>query len=77
MKGKVAGQSRATKVREAEDQGGKSPRSLRLGGQRPSGPGAKSQECQECPKPLRERDRERERGGGAGGEREGGISPLF
>ena len=52
MKGKVSGQSRATKVRAAEDGGGKPPGRLRPGGQSPSGPGG--QECQERPKPPRE-----------------------
>ena len=42
VKGKVSGQSRATKVRAAEDQGGKPPGSLRPGGQRPDGPRDKS-----------------------------------
>ena len=42
VKGKVSGQSRATKERVAEDQGGKPQGSLRPGGQRPSGPGAKN-----------------------------------
>ena len=42
MKGKVSGQSRVTRVRAAKDQCGKPLGSLRLGGQRPSGPGAKS-----------------------------------
>ena len=42
MKGKVLGQSRAAKEQAAEDQGGKPQGSLRLGGQRPSGLGAKS-----------------------------------
>ena len=42
MKGKVSGQSRAAKVRVAEDQGGTLPGSLRPGGQRPSGLRAKS-----------------------------------
>ena len=40
MKSKVSEQSRAAKVRAAADQGGKPPGGLRLGGQRPSGPGA-------------------------------------
>ena len=42
VKGKVSGQSRVANVRAAEDQGGQPPRSLRPGGQTPSGPGAKS-----------------------------------
>ena len=42
VKGKVSEQSKAGKVRAAADHGGKSPGSLRPGGQRPSGPGAKS-----------------------------------
>ena len=41
VKGKVSGQSRATKVRVAEDQGGEPLGSLRTGGQRPSSPGAR------------------------------------
>ena len=57
VKGKVSGQSRATKVRAAEDQGGKPRGSLRLGGQRPSGLRA---ERQEHPEPQREKERERE-----------------
>ena len=42
MKGKVSGQSRAAKVRAAEDQGGKPLGSLRPGDQRPSSLGAES-----------------------------------
>ena len=42
VKGKVPGQSRAAKVRVAEDQGDEPPASLRPGGQRPSGPRGKS-----------------------------------
>ena len=42
VKGKVSGQSRAAEVRVAEDQGGKPLGNLRPGGQRPSGPRAKS-----------------------------------
>ena len=42
VKGKVSGQGRETKVRAAEDQGGQPLGSLRSGGQRPSGPGAKT-----------------------------------
>ena len=42
VKGKVSGQSRAAKVRVAEDQGGKPLGGLRLGVQRPCGLRAKS-----------------------------------
>ena len=42
VKGKVSGQSRATKERVAEDQGGKPPRGSRPGGQRPGGSRARS-----------------------------------
>ena len=42
MRGKVSGQSRAAKVRVAKDQGGKPLEGLSPGGQRPSGPRAKS-----------------------------------
>ena len=51
VRGKVSGQSRAAKVREAEDQGGKPPCGLRPGGPRDS---AKS-----TPRPQ-EREKERE-----------------
>ena len=52
MKGKVSGQSREAKVRVAEDQGGKLP-----GGQRPSGPRAKTASSpQESPESPREKE---------------------
>ena len=50
VKGKVSGQSRVAKVRAAEDQGGKPLGSLRPGGQRPSGLGAKSVKSALSPK---------------------------
>ena len=50
VKGKVSGQSRATKERVAEDQGGKPQGCLRPGGQRPSGLGAKSVKSALSPK---------------------------
>ena len=66
MKGKISGQSRAAKVRAAEDQGGKPPGGLRLRVLRPSVLRAKSALSLRD----REREREREKEGVRGRERE-------